>query len=293
MQRDVLLGYARLMRPANLPTAAADILAGAAIAGAITSTFQLLSPLILLTTSSICLYAGGVVLNDVFDLLIDRTERPERPIPSGLIKRQFAAFFGSALLFAGILLAFSTSSTSGFLALLLAGFIVLYDGIAKKHGFLGPLTMGLCRGLNLLLGMSVLSLTQWEIGLVPVAYIFAITLISRGEVHGDNKNHLLYAAILYALVIAAIVFITPDLQDNFLQVALFLIAFAFMIYRPLLNAFQVNSPGNIKKAVISGVLGLVLMDAALASAFAPWWFGLLVVLLLPLSIGLSKVFSVT
>ena len=33
-----LLGYARLARPANLPTAAADILAGIAVSGVVSST---------------------------------------------------------------------------------------------------------------------------------------------------------------------------------------------------------------------------------------------------------------
>ena len=42
------------------------------------------------------------VLNDVFDLEIDRKERPERPLPSGLVSRSAAARFGFALLAGGI-----------------------------------------------------------------------------------------------------------------------------------------------------------------------------------------------
>ncbi len=38
----VILAFARLTRPANLPTAAADILAGAAIAGIIPATLEAL-----------------------------------------------------------------------------------------------------------------------------------------------------------------------------------------------------------------------------------------------------------
>jgi len=83
----VLRGYLRLARPANLPTAAADIFAGAAIAGIISYSEPIsmsYMPLVYLVFSTIFLYAGGVALNDVFDYELDAVERPERPIPSGL-----------------------------------------------------------------------------------------------------------------------------------------------------------------------------------------------------------------
>src|SRR5690625_6499540 len=77
-----------LMRPANIITAFADILAGFAAAGgvlALTSSGFDLEPdgvgWLLLATFG--LYGGGIVFNDVFDASIDAEERPERAIPSG------------------------------------------------------------------------------------------------------------------------------------------------------------------------------------------------------------------
>ncbi|MBT8235939.1 MAG: ubiquinone biosynthesis protein UbiA, partial [Bacteroidia bacterium] len=77
-----IMGFLRLMRPANLPTAGADILAGAAIAGAVSTQIPFtlntaISDLLLLFFSSVSLYAGGVVLNDYFDADLDALERPE------------------------------------------------------------------------------------------------------------------------------------------------------------------------------------------------------------------------
>ena len=64
--KEKLMGFARLARPANLPTAAADILAGVAIT-LFLENIEVLSFLkgnsisvILLVFSSISLYAGGV-----------------------------------------------------------------------------------------------------------------------------------------------------------------------------------------------------------------------------------------
>jgi 4-hydroxybenzoate polyprenyltransferase len=101
-------GYLRLMRPANIVTAISDILAGIAIAvyfiGMQPGDIQML-PAFLLVLATIGLYGGGVVFNDVFDADLDKVERPERPIPSGLIQKRKAAILGAALLTGGIIAA--------------------------------------------------------------------------------------------------------------------------------------------------------------------------------------------
>src|SRR5688572_29941559 len=104
-----LKGYLRLMRPANIVTAISDILAGTAIAGYSTNNdFGALQvvPVLLLVLTTIGLYGGGVVFNDVFDADLDKVERPERPIPSGLIAKNKAALLGSLLLLMAIIAAF-------------------------------------------------------------------------------------------------------------------------------------------------------------------------------------------
>ncbi|MDT7827302.1 UbiA-like protein EboC [Pricia sp. S334] len=295
------MGYARLARPANLPTAAADILTGVAIAGVFTPPIQggfLQSvpglDILFLVLASILLYAGGVILNDVFDYRIDVVERPERPIPSGLVPIRTAAIYGSTVLFIGIVFAFLVHAISGWVAIALAAAIVLYDAIAKKHGFFGPLCMGVCRGLNLILGLSILGVLQyWWMAAIPIVYIFAITLISRGEVHGENKSHIVLAGVLYTTVILTVLSVTYVYSENLLVPSLFLTLFAVLVFRPLLKAHSENSPQHIKKAVMAGVLSLVVLDASIAVSFSTWWYGLLVLLLLPLSKALSKMFAVT
>ncbi|MGS0526944.1 UbiA-like protein EboC [Zobellia nedashkovskayae] len=295
------LGYARLARPANLPTAAADILAGVAIGGAFMGGIQdgfiessLFLNIVYLVFSSVFLYAGGVILNDVFDFELDQVERPERPIPSGIVSFNSAALYGGLTLVIGVLLAFLVSRTSGIVAVALALAILLYDAIAKKYDFFGPLSMGLCRGINLLLGMSILgNFNYWFMAIIPIVYIFAITLISRGEVHGKNKNHIVLAGVLYGTVILAVATMAFLHTDALLFPLLFLVLFAFTVFRPLIRAHSVNSPENIKKAVMAGVIALILLDSSIAVAFFDWWYGLIILALLPVSKGLSKVFAVT
>lgn len=296
----VFKGCLILMRPPNLPTAAADIIAGAAIAGIFAAGVSLSqersADLLLLILASVCMYAGGVVLNDVFDLKIDKEERPERPIPSGVVPLKTASFLGGGLLALGTLLAFVCNLYTGIVSVFLAGAIVLYDSTAKHHSFFGPLAMGTCRGLNLLLGMCIMGLpmfTQSVYIIIPIIYIFAVTLISRGEVHGNNKNNLVLSGILYLLVILFILFYNLTIVYALITVIPFLLLFGMAIFTPLIKAYQINSPANIKKAVKAGVLSLVIMNAAIAASVSHWWVGILILLLLPLSIFLSKRFSVT
>ncbi len=293
----VLKGYLRLARPANLPTAAADIFAGVAIAGIFESqelSNALLISVGVLVLASVCMYAGGVVLNDVFDFKLDQLERPERPIPSGLISRRSATIFGVLLLLLGVVLACYVRPICGLVGVILATLIVSYDGFSKKYDFLGPFNMGLCRSANLLLGITILgTFNGWEYAFIPLLYIYAITMISRGEVHGNNKKHLIWAGVLYALVIFGVLGIHMYSSGSYLESIPFLGLFVFLIYRPLLNAYKANTPGNIKKAVIAGVLSLIVLDASIAVGFSFWWYGLLILLLLPLSMLLSKLFAVT
>ncbi len=299
---DKLIGFLRLMRPANIVTAVSDILAGVAIAAyagnnAISYPWQSLALLII---STIGLYGGGVVLNDVFDTELDKAERPERPIPSGLISKNAAALWGTVLLLAGIAAAAAVHTTglfssSALIAIAIAICAVVYDKWMKHNSFLGPLNMGICRGLNLLLGMSMLPavLSQYAyIAIVPVIYIAAITMISRGEVHGGKKNTLYGAVLLYAIVIAGIV--TIGFVNNYMWYALAFVAlFSAMIFPPLQRAICNPAGALIGKAVKAGVIALIVMNAAWAAAFGMICFALVILLLLPVSLLLAKLFAVT
>jgi 4-hydroxybenzoate polyprenyltransferase len=278
-------------------TSVADVLAGIAISGsfAISTWESLQLPVILLCISTIGLYSGGIIFNDVYDADLDKVERPERPIPSGLISKKAATIFGVVFFFIGISAANLFSNTTAVLAVSIMIACLTYNRWAKHHSILGPLNMGLCRGLNLLLGVSIIS-TQvqqwWFLALVPIIYIAAITMISRGEVHGGSKKMLYFAAVLYAIVIASILFFTVTKGDLLITLA-FIVPFAFMIFIPLIKAMQNPIGSNIGKAVKFGVIALILMNAAWASVFADWKVALSIVILLPLSILLSKAFAVT
>lgn len=309
------------MRLPNILTAISDVLAGIAIGGSLVSltigrisnrhvslgellidqiNLTALYPMLLMMLSTSCLYGGGVVLNDVFDATLDKKERPERPIPSGVIKKQSAAILGILLLLSGIVSAALTDrenifSPATLLAITIALAAVAYDKWMKHNKFLGPLNMGFCRGCNLLLGMSLISYSLqhfWYLSIVPVIYIAAITMISRGEVHGGKKSTLYFASVLYIIVILAILVIS--FLNNTLTLSLpFLILFAFLILLPLQKAIIKPEGSFIRNAVKNGVIALIPMNAAWAAAFGDLYFALLILFLLPISLLMAKMFAVT
>lgn len=305
--------YLQLMRPANIVTAMADILAGFAVAyslyytilvgstnisGGLWATLtqpSVLITLLFLLLSTIGLYGGGVVFNDVFDAKLDAVERPERAIPSGRASLAGATMLGTGLLLAGIFAAFVVSVLSGVLATGIAILALVYDKYGK-HTFLGPINMGMCRGLNLLLGVSVMPAQFdrfWYVSLIPIVYIAAITMISRGEVHGGDKKTIKLAVSLYSVVILAIFGLSMTFGPPFWQALPFLLLFGFLIFPPVFKAIREPLPRNIGLAVKAGVISLIVMDAALAASFAGWLYGLVVLALLPVSRLLAKTFAVT
>jgi 4-hydroxybenzoate polyprenyltransferase len=287
----IVESYVRLLRPPNLVTAAADILAGYAATGLAVS-----SGLAFLVIGSMALYAGGVILNDFFDRSLDALERPERPIPSGRVHPANAAILGFILIAAGIGISWNCSVLGGVIATAIACCVVFYNAVAKHYKVIGPIFMGTCRGLNLLLGLSAAPAVlegKWALALLPFIYIAAVTMISAGEVTGGKRSTILVAAALVISVLGGIALLGFD--PSF-QWAWALPVVAFLCYRiipPIWRACRKPVASNVRAAVKSGVLSLIVLDAALAAGYAGPLYGVAVLALLIIAAALAHVFAVT
>ncbi|ARV63353.1 polyprenyltransferase [Nostocales cyanobacterium HT-58-2] len=291
--------YLQLMRPANIVTAWADILAGFAASGCavfISPSSSDLIPLAWLLLATTGLYGGGIVFNDVFDAEIDALERPDRPIPSGRASRQEASILGSLLLSAGIIAASQVNWLSASLACGIATAAILYDAYSKHHPIFGPLNMGVCRGGNLLLGISAASSmvpNYWFLAVIPIIYIAAVTSLSRGEVYGGKSRTDSITLMLICIVIVGLLGLSLLENYHLLAVLPFVTLLSARVLLPFIKAVSEPSPENIRTAVRAGVLSLIVLDATVAAGFASLLYGLLVLCLLPISRGLSEIFAVT
>ena len=201
-----VLAWARLLRLPNHFTAIADVLAGYLVVAGLTSVHA--RPAMLLAAAAgWAFYAAGMVLNDVFDVALDSVERPERPLPSGQITLRTAALVGQGLLALAGLGACGAAFASGYPAPALVGAgltaaIWTYDRHAKATPF-GPAVMGLCRGLNWLLGMAAAGgprlLPHWLIPVGIAVYVAGITLYARDEATRSRSGALARATAVMAL----------------------------------------------------------------------------------------------
>lgn len=291
-----LQAYLQLMRPANIITAWADILLGCAAAGITLENnfdFTTIGWLILATTG---LYGGGIVFNDVCDAKLDAIERPERPIPSGRASLSGAIALGSSLLLIGIVAASLVSSISAILAAVVAITALVYDKWGKHQTFIAPINMGICRGGNLLLGVSAIPYAvsdHWYLALIPIVYIAAITAVSQGEVHGGKKTTGIIAIALVAVVINSVLYLGILPEYSLLMTLPFLALFTALVLPPFVEAALNPRADLIQGAVKAGVLSLIVLDAALVAGFTDWLYGLSVLALLPLSRFLGRIFAIT
>jgi 4-hydroxybenzoate polyprenyltransferase len=287
----MLRPYLQLLRPANVATALADVLAGFAIAGLGNRPAL---PWLLLATAA--LYAGGIVLNDVFDRDLDRLERPERPIPSGRISAASAAALGGGLLALGVVAAAAANVTALLVALAIAGCVLLYDGWGKRHAAVAPLNMAMCRALNLLLGVAAVPAAlagAWPIASVPLLYIYAVTAISRGEVHGGSSRAAASALLILLVALAGLVLIASRAGDRAVPALVVVAALAWRVIPAFAAARRRPEPATIRTAVKRGVLSLVLLDAALAAAFAGPFYAAIVLATGLVAGWLARLFAVT
>jgi len=272
-----LLAWLQLCRFAAVFTAMADIFLGYLL------THDSLEPGLefgLLLAASSSLYLAGMVFNDLFDREIDAQERPQRPIPSGRISVRGAMTLGTVLVVSGLALAAIAGINSLIVACLLTSAIFLYDGLLKST-IVGPVVMGSCRFLNVMLGASaatslatgepslaaVWSLPQLHVALGLAVYIIGVTWFSRHEAQTSSKAQLAAAIgtanMGIALLVAFILNWQPAAAEVQMRAALAMGLIALVVNRRLFTALFDPVPANVQRAVRTMLLSIIMLNATL------------------------------
>lgn len=244
--------------PAGL-TVVGDATAGMAAAGRTGLVPRLGLPL-----ASVLLYWGGMALNDAADADLDRVERPERPIPSGRISRRGAVGVASALTVAGLAVAGLTGGRSSLaIAVPLAASVWTYDLVAKR-GWTGPLVMGACRGLDVLLGAGRDgAVAAARPALVMAGHTASVTTLSRGEVHGTRPVVAIAASAATLATGAAAV--RPERSVAGLVSLAAVLRFLVPTLRAQVAAATDPAAPAVRTATRRGILAMVPLQAALTA----------------------------
>ena len=310
--------WAQLVRLPNTLTTVSDILAGAALA---TSSMQPIVGLVMLVLASICLYWSGMVLNDVNDVEVDRQQRRNRPLPRGDISIGTARRFGWLLIATSLAATFCASTFSSesssaawgpmVIAAILALAIVVYDSGWKTKPF-APWVMGLCRGLNIVLGASLgllngMDFSQWvsmpHLWMTAVGhciYVAGLTIAARREALTSSRFFLSAGWSLSAVGCALLANAPRFAPDSmFLHVSPhdWYPILILLLILPLAKRayYSIRDPGarNVQLAIKQAIMTIILLDAAATLQYAgPYWGSMCCLLILP-SLWLGSFFRST
>ncbi|NQT24471.1 geranylgeranylglycerol-phosphate geranylgeranyltransferase [candidate division KSB1 bacterium] len=180
-------GYILLTRPLNLIIAFISVFIGGFITGTVQPVFRLL-----MACTSATLIAGGAnAINDVFDLAIDRINKPNRPLPSGMVTVSQARIFAILLFIAGMGVSLTLQVPGFTIALISSITLYAYSWKLKRTVLWGNFAVAFFSGLAFVYGgLAVHRFREaFVVGIFSMFYHFAREIIKDTEdVAGDVKD---------------------------------------------------------------------------------------------------------
>lgn len=301
--------YLLLVRLPNVFTTPSNILVGylATTPPAEANGFHLAA----LMVSSGLLYIAGIVLNDYFDVEVDRRERPSRPLASGSISKERAMSIALIALAAANAIALAVSPASLAVSAALTAAIIAYDYRLKRSPA-GPFAMGSTRFLNVILGASpALSAAVASGGrAVPVpgiwaaaifaatslfVYIIAIMILSKKEVGNEKPNTSAAFSIIFAMIasIALAGIFLLQLQWVFLINLMIFAAVIVATYKRLIITESSPDSNPVQQAIKNMVISIIILDSVFVSGMAGFPYGMATLVLIAPAILLAKKLYVT
>lgn len=320
--------WVQLVRFPNVFSLFANCAAAAIIAVGSLSKLNTVIPLFF---ASALAYWAGMIFNDVNDIEEDRKHRPDRPLAAGKISPAVASHVATAMLMLGLLILSvvvvsakgdkELPSTKGYMEWMVYSLgcycllwlsIRLYNSKLKAT-FIGPLLMGLCRSLNILVvGFAMLGVywgkdfstvrefpdTMVAYALAMGAYICGITVYASREEQASTQGSLALGIILELaglVVIGCLPMWTPGRTVSWY----FPTTSAYPVLVGLIGLTILNRgiqgvvhpvPRKVQLAVKHAILSIIMIDAAIVLVFAGQWYGIgVVLLLLPAVVGAMRV----
>jgi len=184
-----MLPWITILRPLNLLQATLAVVLTTVFLG---ETEQV-SVLLLLILSVITINGGGNIINDIYDLEIDRINRPDRPLPAGALSVAQARIYLIFLFASGILLSWFISVEAFIIAgPISAPILVAYSACFKRQPLIGNLAVSFMLGLAFIYVGAAFG--NIEATLVMAALAFGFTLIREivkdlEDMEGDARDN--------------------------------------------------------------------------------------------------------
>ena len=203
---NIIKGYLLLTRPLNSVIAVISIFMG----GFVTGTVRPVVNLILAAVSGTLISAGANSVNDVFDLEIDRINKPQRPLPAGMVSPNKAYVFSIILLLTGPVIGFFINVPCFLIASGSSILVYLYSFRLKRTVLWGNLTVALIVGLAFVYGGVAVGRVgrALTVGIIALLFTLGREIIKDVEdMKGDRSQGVVTLPIRYGIN-AAMIFTT-------------------------------------------------------------------------------------
>jgi geranylgeranylglycerol-phosphate geranylgeranyltransferase len=194
-----LTGYVTITRPVNA------VAAGLAAIVAYLIATDTISPETLLLFAVVTLVtAAGNVINDYFDVEIDRVNRPDRPIPSGQVSLPEARAYAVTLFLAGILVCLFTNVLCVAIAVINTLVLIGYAARLKRTPLFGNITVSYLAASMFLFG-GALGGMPVLLHVMPFAVMTFFAMLARElvkdaeDVEGDRASGAVTIPIRYGI----------------------------------------------------------------------------------------------
>ncbi len=178
----------QIIRPLNIFIAIVSVVVAAFMSPYFTANITLL----LASVAAGLIAAGANVVNDIYDIEIDRINKPLRPLPSGRIKVRSAWILYGGLSASGIFIA-AISVLPLFAIAVLNTFILYYYSRSLKGTVLwGNIAVSFASALTFIYGG--LTMNDYSVGLFPAIFAFLFHLgreiiKDMQDIRGDLENN--------------------------------------------------------------------------------------------------------
>jgi len=212
MNSKKIIAFVQLSRPINIFITLASIPVACWIAGGMMHDSLII---LLAALTGVLVTAGANALNDSFDIEIDRINRPNRPLPLGVLTQRNA----QQMWFIVSLSAICINVFINPLALLIVIFAVVllyyYSARLKRTIIAGNIVVGLMTGMAFIYGGVMVG--HIERALVPAVFAFLINFARElvkdvEDMEGDRKEHAVTLPVKYgvrpALILATLSLLT-------------------------------------------------------------------------------------
>ena len=225
--KEKLIAIIKIARPVNFLITFASVIVSAIICA---PENLLILKVFLATLSAGLAASAGNIINDIFDIEIDRINQPQRPLPSGTLTIKEAYSFYFVCLILSVILSVFVSYFALIIVVVSNLILIVYSKYLKRIPLVGNITVAFLTGLVFIFGGVVVE--NPSAAIIPASFALMINLIRElvkdmQDVEGDKGAGIITFPIKFGFLRTKYLMLIPSV----ILIIMTTIPFIYEIYK--------------------------------------------------------------